>query len=193
MGCMLDKTLPYFHVLMKREKGAPLQEHRLPDNFKFVMYKPGDEKEWARIVASVGEFDSAAKALDRFERDYMPYKKELERRCFFVENTDGKNVATLTIWWCYTGARRDPWIQWLAVLPEYQGLGLAKALMCEVMKRLIEIEGDVNVYLHTQTWSYRAINIYRKAGFKITREKGLSGYDNSDYEKAVTLLQDYLR
>lgn len=190
---MLDKTLPYFHVLMKRSNGSPSQEYHLPDKFKIAVFKPGDEGAWAKIEASVGEFDTPEKALERFERDYVPYRKELERRCFFVEDTNGKKVGTLTIWWHYTGARRDPWIEWLAVLPEFQGLGLAKALVCEVMKRLIEIEGDVDVYIHTQTWSYKAINIYRKAGFEITKEKPLFKYDNSDYEKATELLKDYLR
>ena len=61
------------------------------------------------------------------------------------------------------------------------------------MKRLIEIEGDRDVYLHTQTWSYKAINIYRNAGFEITKEKGLGGYENNDYEKAQALIAQYLR
>ena len=77
--------------------------------------------------------------------------------------------------------------------PEYQGLGLGKAIVFEGMRRLIEIEGDRDVYLHTQTWSYKAINIYREAGFKITKEKGLGGYENNDYEKAQALIAKYLR
>jgi len=41
------------------------------------------------------------------------------------------------------------------------------------MKRLIEIEGDRDVFVHTQTCSYKAINIYKNAGFIITDEKDL--------------------
>lgn len=61
------------------------------------------------------------------------------------------------------------------------------------MKRLIEIEGDRDVFLHTQTWSYKAINIYKEAGFVITDDKGLAGYENNEYEKAIKLLKNYLR
>jgi len=64
---------------------------------------------------------------------------------------------------------------------------------CEGMKRLLQIEGDRDVYLHTQTWSYKAINIYQKSGFYITTEKGLAGYSNEDYENALLILKDYLR
>lgn len=190
---MLDKTIPYYNVLMKREKGSPTAEAVLPEGFKFVSFKAGDEKEWAEIETSVGEFDRSVDALDYFQKNYLPFKGELERRCFFIENESGKKVATLTVWWCYTGVRRDPWIHWVAVNPEYQGLGLGKALVFEGVRRLIAIEGDRYAYLHTQTWSYKAINIYRKAGFNITSEKGLAGYENDEYEKAMALLQNYLR
>ncbi len=190
---MLDKSIEYHDILMKREKGSTLAEFMLPEGYRFVLFQQGDEKEWAEIETSVGEFDRAVDALVYFQRDYMSHKGELERRCIFIENRDGKKIATLSIWWCYTGVRRDPWLHWVAVKPEYQGLGLGKALLYEGMRKLLEIEGDRDAYLHTQTWSYRAINIYRKVGFKITDEKGLAGYENNDVDKVLALLKDYLR
>lgn len=190
---MLDKSIPYYRVIMKREKGSFLKEFRLPEGFKFTLFKSGDEKEWAEIEASVGEFNRAVDALVYFQEDFLPYKKELERRCIFIENDKGEKIATLTIWWGYTGVRRDPWIRCVAVNPKYQGLGLGKAIVYEGMKRLLEIEGDRDVYLQTQTWSYKAINIYREFGFAITDEKGIGGFENGDYEKAMELLQNYLK
>lgn len=190
---VLDKSIPYYDVLMKREKGSPLKKHILPAGFRFVDFKADDEKDWAEIETSVGEFKRAVDALVYFQKNYLPYKNELERRCLFIEDANGKKVATLTVWWCYTGLRRDPWIHWVAVRPEYQGLGLGKALVSEGMKKLTDIEGDRDAYLHTQTWSYKAINIYRDAGFDITVESGLAGYENKDYDKAMELLKNYLR
>lgn len=190
---MLDKTITYYDVLMKREKGCALKEFILPEGYRFVMFQSGDEKEWAEIETSVGEFNRSVDALVYFQRDYLPYKSEVERRCIFIENKDKQKIATLTIWWSYTGLRRDPWIHWVAVRPEYQGLGLGKALLYEGMRKLFDIEGDRDVYLHTQTWSYKAINIYRQVGFKITDEKDLAGYENNDIDKAMAVLEGYLR
>lgn len=190
---MLDKSIPYYHVLMKREKGTPVSSFELPQGFRFVLFKSGDEKYWAEIESSVGEFDTPVDALLFFQKKYMPYLNELERRCIFVENSDCVKVATLTIWWCYTGVRRDPSIHWVSVRPECQGLGIGKALVSEGIRRLIEIEGDRDVYLHTQTWSYKAINIYKKLGFEITRERGIAGYENNEVDKAIELLKNYLR
>lgn len=190
---MLDKTIKYYDVLMHRKTETCFPQSILPENYKFVLFKSGDEKDWAEIETSVGEFECTADALECFRRDYFPYLFELERRCIFIENENGYKVATFTIWWGYTGVRRDPWLHWIAVRPEYQGMGLGKSIVFEGMKRLIDIEGDRSVYLHTQTWSYKAINIYRKAGFNITAEKSLAGYANDDYEKASLLLKNYLR
>ena len=47
--------------------------------------------------------------------------------------------------------------------------------------------------MHTQTWSCKALNIYKKMGFRITDEKDLAGYENNDREKAIELLEKYLR
>jgi len=61
------------------------------------------------------------------------------------------------------------------------------------MNNIKEMEGDSDVYLHTQTWSYKAINIYKKVGFNITSEHGLGGYENNNYTNALLILDKYIR
>ena len=82
---MLDKSIKYYRVIMKREKGVPLQEFLLPEGYSFKKYSPGDELAWAQIETSVGEFVSKEKALTYFKGKYMLYLGEPERRCFFVD------------------------------------------------------------------------------------------------------------
>ncbi|MBL4937618.1 GNAT family N-acetyltransferase [Clostridium sp. YIM B02515] len=162
---MLDKSIQYYDVLMKRKIGTVISNPSLPPGFTFSFFKLGDEKSWAEIETYVGEFED-------------------EKRT---------KVATITSWWNYTELKRDPWIHWMAVKPQYQGLGLGKAIVFKAMMNLREIEGDKDVYLHTQTWSYKAINIYKKAGFDITSERGLGGYENNNYGEALFILKNYIR
>lgn len=190
---MLDKSIQYYDVLMKRKIGTIISKPSLPHGFKFSFFKVGDEKSWAEIETSVGEFEDINSAIKYFQDTYLSYLDELERRCIFIENAKGIKVATITNWWNYTGQKRDPWIHWLAVHPQYQGIGLGKAIVFKAMINIKEIEGDKDVYLHTQTWSYKAINIYKKAGFNITSERGLGGYENNNYEKALLILENYIR
>lgn len=168
--CMLDKSLEYVEILMKRKRGRPVRAYPLPEGYKFVSYMPDDEFEWAEIEFSVNEFESTEKALGYFLEKYFQYSRELERRCLFIEDSRGMKVATFTAWWEYVGSKRVPWVSWIAVKPEYQGMGLGKALVSAGMKLMIDIEGDVDIYLKTQTWSYKAINIYREQGFRMLRK-----------------------
>lgn len=174
---MLDKTLPYFNVIMKRRAGLPIAMHGLPAEFSVAGFVPGDEVQWASIETAVGEFAT--------ESD------ELARRCVFVRGVDGDAVGTITSWWNTTEERRDPSVHWLAVRPDSQGLGLAKSLVSECLKRLVWLEGGRDIFLHTQTWSHRAIAIYLKAGFEFVRQGSFGGYPN-DYAKAMPVLRTVL-
>jgi len=186
---MLDKSVPYAKLIMCRKAGTPIPEFPLPDGFKFAFYSDGDDKHWARIETSVGEFDSEFSALMLFRRDFIPHVDELYRRCLFIENKDGKKIATANAWWATNNDNRLAWLHWVSVDPNYQGLGLGKAVSAQTTRLMCELEGDVDIYLSTQTWSYKAIDIYKKCGYEPTDEKVLYGpKSKNDYKKALKIL-----
>ena len=189
---MLDKSVPYVDICMRREPGTPNPAGALPPGYRFAYYAPGDEKSWARIETSVLEFDSEMDALLYFQRDFLPYGPELPLRMLFVETDTGgepEKVATASAWWAYTGPRRDPTVHWVAVKPAHQGLGVGKALIARVIDRMIEIEGDRAFYLHTQTWSHKAVKLYQRAGFYITDEPNVQGCANNRTAEAAAVLK----
>ena len=51
---------------------------------------------------------------------------------------------------------------------------------------------DRDIYLQTQTWSYKAIGIYMRAGFEILETGTFGGYKN-DYEKAMSVLMGKIK
>ena len=186
---MLDKSVPYAGFYMRREAGTPVFFSPLPAGFNFVLYSAGDESAWARIEASVLEFDSEFAALMHFNEKFMPFSDELRRRCLFIENSDGYKVATATAWWFDVAGERRPWLHWVAVIPEYQDLGLGKSIISRVTEMMIEIDGDKDFFLHTQTWSHKAVKIYKMNGFEPTAEKALYKTQGSDYKKAMNILR----
>jgi hypothetical protein len=81
---MLDKSIPYYNIIMKRNPGTPVPEPLLPEGYMFVPYCEGDEKSWAEIETSVGEFDSIPEALEYFNQN--PSNPDLKNyNCFYLE------------------------------------------------------------------------------------------------------------
>ena len=187
---MLDKSVPFSKIKMVRRAGTPIPYFPLPEGYKYVFFEDGNEEDWARIETSVDEFDSEFAALLFFKEEFIPYKDELYRRCLFIENAEGKKVATSTAWWSFVEDERRAWLHWVSVEAGYQGLGLGKAIVSKVTELLEEIEGDVDFYLSTQTWSYKAIDIYKKCGYIPTNEKALyPGKIKRDYKKSIKILE----
>jgi len=186
---MLDKSVPYAKIKMVRKAGTQLPDFPLPKGYKYTFFEDGNETDWARIETSVDEFDSEFAALLFFKEEFIPYVDELYRRCLFIETEDGKKVATSTAWWSFVNDERRAWLHWVSVDTRHQGLGLGKAIVSKVTRLLEEIEGDVDFYLSTQTWSYKAIDIYKKCGYIPTDEKALyPGKIKRDYKKAIRIL-----
>jgi len=173
---------------MRRDAGKATPEYSLPEGYRFALYKPGDENDWARIETSVLEFSCETDALQYFQKEFLSYGDEAQRRCLFIETDTGEKIATASAWWAYTGQRREPIVHWVAVSPNFQGKGLGKAITARVIQLLMEIEGDRNYYLSTQTWSHKAVLIYEWAGFEIADEENIIGHANDRFAEAVAVM-----
>lgn len=186
---MLDKSIPYAEIWMRRPREIPVEEFFMPKGFSLDFYQDGDQEAWAKIETAVGEFDREEDALAYFNRTFLPYPIELEKRMLFVKNETGDKLGTATAWWKETAnGIRYPLVHWLAIKPDYQGKGVSKPLMMKVLQVLQDLEDHDQILLHTQTWSHVAIGLYGKFGFEIS-DKNLDGSVNPDYQKAIEVLK----
>ncbi len=186
---MLDKSIPYFNIILIRKYNTKYCEERLPKWFHYESFKSGDEVHWAEIETSVLEFSEESEAMKYFDREYLKYKKELSERCIFITTEEGQKVGTATAWWNTRNEIRVPSIHWVSIKPDYQNMGLGKSIVSKVIKTSIELDGDKDSFLHTQTWSYHAVGIYLQAGYKILRDGTFGKYQN-DYEAALPYLKE---
>jgi len=184
---MLDQSIPYYNIIMKCPKNIEVHSVSLPAGYSLRFFEPGDEESWAAIEASVGEFASQGEALAYFYEHYMSQKDELAQRCLFAVDPHGMPVGTCTAWRDPKGGQTVNSLHWLAVCPQYQGRGLGKALVSKVMDVYRGMDGPAPVYLHTQTWSHRAVGLYLKSGFRALKSEAFSYYKN-DYEQASAVL-----
>jgi ribosomal protein S18 acetylase RimI-like enzyme len=184
---MLDKSLPYLNVIMRRPAAPPPPMPPLPPGYRLTGYEMNGDAAWGRVESSVGEFESPDQGRSYFRQHYLLNLPEVLRRVIFVVGPDQAVVGTVTAWWDYTGVRRDAALHWLGVLPAHQGQGIGSALVAACLERLWEVEGNTPVWLHTQTWSHTAIGIYLRAGFEIVRDRFAGG--RNDYDEALQVLR----
>ena len=161
----MDKSIKYYEVLMIRRNSEFFRKYKLPVGYTIKPYEKGMEEEWSKLQTEVGEFKDVSDAKRYFEDEFIKENVDLSNYCF-VESPKGKVVATASLWF---GKHFDEGIKyrlhWLSVHPDYRGKGLGKALISYILKNE-KLKGEKYVYLKTQTWSYKAIALYLKFGFK---------------------------
>ena len=178
---MIDRTIPYYHIIMRCDRVLPM-EVKLPEGYAIRTYQPGDEDAWADLMCAVGEQTSPADARAEFVRRYLADMSRADR-LFFAVDAEGAVVGTAIAW--DDGLRV---LHWLAVHPDHQRRGLGKAL-CQTALRLFRREDNaLPVYLHTQPWSWKAILLYIKLGFKLQPLDTIYNYENQ-YAQAMETLR----
>lgn len=167
---MLDKSLPYegFIMKMRKEKLQAIRVPELPEGYHYHLYEDGDEQHWARLESMVLEFPDKEKALTYFNHDYRdPFREELYRRCAFVSDDRGVPVATATAWFMESSLGTKGWLQWISTDTAHQGKGLGRAVIAKALSLYPSVGPDTDIFLHTQTWSHKAMYLYHKLGFEL--------------------------
>lgn len=185
---MLDKTLPFHTIIMKRPYKAVGEEPILPAGYKLTAYESGLEQAWAEIETAVLEFNLVSDALD-CHRWYMPRVNELKKRQWFAESPDGIFAATATAWLTDDGI---PVVHALGCRPEFQGKGLGRAVAVKMLQAFYELDKGKDVLLDTQTWSYKAIGLYLSLGFVPLKTEVYNDTPN-EYYQALPILKSKMK
>lgn len=172
---MMDKSIPYFGVLMVKTDTADYPRYELPDGFTMTGYQPGFETEWAKLMVEVDHTDTLQEAEKIFQNEFLSNPSLLPKQCLFILDSSGKTAATASLWHGEHFGKTCQRIHWVAAKPEFQGKGLIKALLTKLLDIYNKMGFRDFLYLTSQTWSYKAINLYFQFGFKpYTGEKPLN-------------------
>lgn len=186
---MLDRSIPFYNVILKCEEYRDTQIV-LPEGYRLRNYQNGDEKAWAELEYEIGDFASIQEAEEYFLSQYGQHVADLRERCFFAVDEQGHVVGSCIAWKDARGTESVASLHWLVVSPGHQGKGLGKVLCQSVMSVFWE-KDEFPVYIHTQPWSYIAILLYLRLGFKLQRSDTFSHYENQ-YALAMNALKRVL-
>lgn len=186
---MLDRSIPFYNVILKCENYRDTKIV-LPAGYHLRNYLTGDEKAWAKLEYEIGDFASVNEAEEYFLSQYGQNVDDLKERCFFVIDEQEHVVGSCIAWKDIKGTEPAASLHWLVVSPGHQGKKLGKSLCQRVMKAFRE-KNEFPVYIHTQPWSYIAILLYLRQGFKLQMTDTFSHYENQ-YALAMKTLKNVL-
>lgn len=160
-------------IVMVRDSLDEIPQHRLPEGYSIRTFEAGEGPVWAWIGSAAGNFESLEAAQQRFDKEFAKPAQDMQSRCFFVvENKTNRVIGTAMAWYDTkfddgsgrSRSRAYGRVHWVAIIPEFQGKGLAKPLMTAVLNRLAESHD--RAVLGTQTFRKAAVKLYLDLGFR---------------------------
>lgn len=187
---MLDRMIPFYNIILRCDSyltATPV----LRNNYEFRMYQKGDARKWAQLEYEIGDFNSVNEAEQYFLSTYCSENAlDITERCVFAVNEKDEIVGSCIAWKDLKGDLFVASLHWLIVSPQYQGMGIGKAL-CQKIMQIFNTKDEFPVYIHTQPWSYKAIILYIRQGFKIQKTDSFSQYENQ-FNFAMNTLKNVL-
>jgi GNAT superfamily N-acetyltransferase len=149
-------------VKMLRSNLDKLPDFPLPPGFSFRWFRAGDEPEWVRIQTLSDQLNAISLKLFHSElsvSDLLPTTQ------FYLLAPNTAAIGTATAWSKELDGKRIGRVHWVAVVPEFQGRGLGKAVLSFCCRRLRELGYD-QAFLSTSSARIPAINLYLNFGFE---------------------------
>ena len=187
---MLDRTIPYYNMILRCDRVLPM-EISLQEGYAIRGYRAGDEDAWAELEYGCGDFAAAAEAKAYFVGKYLTDPALAAERVFFLTAPDGSIAGSVICWEDDRQGLPVMSLHWLIVREDEQGKGLGEALCRHALRIFRRIDNSRPVYIHTQPWSWKAVLLYVKLGFKLQAEDTFAAYENQ-YAQAMQTLQGVL-
>ena len=150
-------------VAMYRENLDDIPQFSLPVNFTIRPFQPDDDKTWVNIQTAADHYNKFT--LNNFQEQFGTDVSLLKERVRFLTDNENNAIGTTSAWFYDLEGKHYGLIHWVAIIPEWQGHGLAKPFMttiCNILKKL----GHDKALLHTQSMRFPAIKLYYQFGFR---------------------------
>ena len=181
-------TLAGGNLFMMCSRLNPSALTEIPDGYHLRTCRPEELDLWKTI-----HFDDETTAqeqfsymTDYFRMVYEPAGDEFWNRCRFLCDSDDRPIGTCFAWKAYGTVTT---IHWYKIRKEYEGRGLGRALLSDVMRTIAPEEYPV--YLHTHPGCFRAIKLYTDFGFSLLRDP-MVGFRTNDLEVSLPHLREMM-
>jgi len=161
MAVMNDLVAAEVHMI--RPTMSDLPAWRLPEGYRFRVYREGDIDVWLALHLDAEPLFRIEK--QHFDHSFGARREALLDRMFFVQTIAGEDVGTVTAWWEDDWNGRGAWgqIHWVVVATAHQRRGLAKPMTTHALRRIAQ--DHPRAMLGTDTRRPWALKTYLDCGF----------------------------
>lgn len=185
---MTEEEIPDYNIFMMCDKLNKNALTELSEDYYFRNCRPDELEIWKAFP-----FDSNVVPIEYegfmnqiIKDTYSGDMDTFFRNTLFVCNKDDKPIATCSYWKAYGKMNT---IHWLKTIKAYEGKGIGRALLSEIMKRFGR--ADYPICIHTQPGSFRAIKLYADFGFQLLKG-GKLGTRTNELEKGLPILKAFM-
>jgi GNAT superfamily N-acetyltransferase len=158
----MAEDLRLVRVVMVRPTLEDFPHYALPHPYTIRWYQTGDEVHWLDIKARSDLLHRVDEAY--YQQTYGAHAALLPQRQAFLCDATGQPIGTATAWFEPFAQQEYGKINWVLIVPEAQGRGLAKPLLTVIGQRLREL-GHPRALLYTLVGRLPAIHLYQQFGF----------------------------
>ena len=149
-------------IVMVRPTLDAFPRHPLPHPFTIRWYRAGDEHFWLEMKARSDTFHTADHSY--YQQTYGTHADLLPQRQAFLCNEEDQPIGSATAWFEEFNHQQYGKVNWVFIVPEAQGCGLAKPLVSVIGERL-QLLGHTQALLYTLVGRLVAIHLYQQFGF----------------------------
>jgi GNAT superfamily N-acetyltransferase len=158
-----DQQTLNIDVWMIQRDLSTAPRYPLPEGYTMRFYREGDIETWVRIQQAAEPF--LTPTAETFNK-YLPDADKLPQRVMFLVDSTGVEVGSITAWNDSGLTGRDMGlIHWVGIVPESQGVGLAKPMLSAAIDVLRGL-GYHEAWLGTGSARVPALNLYLEFGFE---------------------------
>ncbi|MQR94467.1 GNAT family N-acetyltransferase [Fictibacillus phosphorivorans] len=118
------------------------------------------------IRISIEAFGMAREDATSMERSFQ---KERQTEMFMID-VDEKTVGKIRV----SRKEREAWIYGFSILPEHQGQGIGRKVLCQVIKE--QSSAGYSVHLEVETKNDQALGLYKAVGFNVVHSQDYYTY-----------------
>ena len=146
-------------------EARPLRRHAcvLPPFYSIRAFEAHDVRAWTTIQAAADRYNVITESL--FEAAFGSDASLHHARILMACDEQDNPVGTAAAWFGEGERRAAGRLHWVAVLPQHQGRGLGRALICQALNRLVEL-GHTEAYLTTSAARLAALHLYDSFGLR---------------------------